>query len=95
MWELEKSVVVYLDGEYLGDDDDLMKYICERYQLYLSDDFHLKGKEQLAEILAQTVKKGVSLFISEITQNFFYCFLEAFCLHYDRHQREGFGIDAL
>lgn len=52
-------MAVFLNGEYLGDDTDLMKYVCERYDISIADDFYALGKQRLIEMLVESVEKGV------------------------------------
>lgn len=59
LWALTKNVAIFLDGEYLGDDTDLMKYVCERYDISIPEDFHALGKHRLTEMLVEAVEKGV------------------------------------
>lgn len=59
LWSLNKQVVVFLNDEYLGDDQDVMAYISGKYYMTLEMDFCQIGKQQLIESLEKETKKGV------------------------------------
>lgn len=62
LWELNKSVVIFIDDKYVGDDTDFMKYIIQFYKFGVVKDFYVQGQNHLMKIIDNNQKLGVSLF---------------------------------
>lgn len=54
-------VVVYKNGELLGNESDLLGYINKRHTLSIFRNFQDMGKEHLLEMIQKEITKGVSL----------------------------------
>lgn len=57
-------VVVYKDGELLGNESDLLGYINKRHTLSIFRNFQDMGKEHLIEMIQKEITKGVSFMLS-------------------------------
>lgn len=58
-WEISKSVIVFMNDEYLGDDRALEKHISKKYRFTLTKDWYEMGKCNLAEYLGNKMSKFV------------------------------------
>ncbi|KAF5270163.1 hypothetical protein FQR65_LT05643 [Abscondita terminalis] len=58
LWAIRKQAVVFKDGEVLGDDDDVLKFVEVRYRLTLNYNFQELGSEQLIRYIQQQTEIG-------------------------------------
>nr|CAH7759304.1 unnamed protein product [Callosobruchus chinensis] len=56
-WKLKKCVAVFLNGEYLGDDEALLKHISKKFRFSLNMDWYNIGKCQIFEYLQSIISK--------------------------------------
>ncbi|XP_018566105.1 peptidyl-prolyl cis-trans isomerase-like 6 [Anoplophora glabripennis] len=56
-WEISKSVMVYLNHEYLGDDKALERHISKKYRFTLTKNWYEMGKCHLADYLEEKMSK--------------------------------------
>nr|CAI5842053.1 unnamed protein product [Callosobruchus analis] len=56
-WKLKKCVAVFLNGEYLGDDEALLKHITKKFRFSLNMDWYNIGKCQIFEYLQNIMQK--------------------------------------
>lgn len=54
-------VVVFMDGKFLGDDTDLLKFVASKYKLFILKDFENIGKQALIEHLTKHSELGVNI----------------------------------
>lgn len=61
LWSLTKPVAVFENNEFLGDDEDFMKYISNWYTLAIFKDFEKLGQQHLMQLMRKESDLGVSL----------------------------------
>lgn len=59
IYTLRKDVAVFIDGDFLGDDVDLIKYITLKYKIYVSKNFEQLGNAELINYLRAESELGV------------------------------------
>ncbi|KAJ8923006.1 hypothetical protein NQ315_001554 [Exocentrus adspersus] len=57
LWTVTKSVVVFIDDDYLGDDVALEKHVSKKYKFSLTKDWYEMGKCHLVEYLQNIMNK--------------------------------------
>ncbi|CAH1967503.1 unnamed protein product [Acanthoscelides obtectus] len=56
-WKLKKCVAVFLNGEFLGDDEDLLKHVSKKFRFSLSMDWYKIGNCQIFDYLQRIMLK--------------------------------------
>ncbi|KAI4456505.1 peptidyl-prolyl cis-trans isomerase [Holotrichia oblita] len=61
IWKLKKKCVVFINGEYLGDDDDFFAFIMNIARIRVGVDFHEMGIRHLKTVYDKNIRDGVSI----------------------------------
>lgn len=59
IYALRRDVAVFIDGDFLGDDVDLIRYITLKYKVYISKNFEQLGNAELINYLRAESELGV------------------------------------
>lgn len=76
--------MVFLNEEYLGDDEDLRKYLVTKYKFGITKNFQKQGEEQLIEIIKNDMNRNVSLPQLHVLLNTIRIIAEKVCLYDNR-----------
>ncbi|KAF2897965.1 hypothetical protein ILUMI_08217 [Ignelater luminosus] len=57
-WTLQRMVAVFMNGEFLGDDTNLLKFVATKYNFFILKDFEKIGKQSLIEHLTKQSELG-------------------------------------
>ncbi|CAH1115916.1 unnamed protein product [Phaedon cochleariae] len=57
LWAVKKPVVIFSNGEYLGDDTTLIKHVSKKFRFALNMDWYEMGKCHLVEFLKNIMRK--------------------------------------
>ncbi|KAJ8968517.1 hypothetical protein NQ317_004393 [Molorchus minor] len=57
VWALKKPLAIFLNDEFLGDEETLMKHLSKRYRFTLKQDWYELGKCHLTEYLGNIMRK--------------------------------------
>lgn len=63
MWGITRSVVVFNNDEFLGDDKTLVNYVLKKYQFSFSFDWYEVGKCHLIDTFQNIMDKFVNIYL--------------------------------
>lgn len=91
---LEAPVVVYHNGELMGDHRSFLSHITKKYNLELDLDFEEMAEKELIKHFSEIMNKK-KVTNSDFFKLFNSIFLEKVCLLYDRNRRTCYRFNAI
>lgn len=63
-YKVKKPLIVYKDNEYLGDDDDLINYLQQFYQISVLEDFEAEAVRHMRQYIEKNDRTYISMLIN-------------------------------
>lgn len=60
IWALTKNVIIFINGQYFGDDDTLVSYITTKFRFNLTGNWYQFGMKELENYLRNILSNYVS-----------------------------------